>query len=586
VETLASTKTTSMADRLVALKRRSTLLMSVTAVIVVLSVLAAFLWPATYKSTGTILIEQQEVPIELVRSTISSYADQRIQVITQRVMTTENLLKIIQRYGLYEKELKTKPREEVLARMRKDIDFQMISADVVDPRQGRPTKATIAFSVAYSNRSPELAARVANELVSLYMQENIDNRKQRTAETTSFLAEEGERLNKHIEELDSKLAKFKEQHADELPELSQMNQQQVTRTEDELLELDSRTRSLDQQITYLDAQLAQLSPTSTVYTSTGERVLSPSDRLKYLRTEYARLSGIYAPDHPDVVRTKREMESLEKSAGATDSVNDLNRQLEQAQTDLKNAQDHYAPDHPDVIRQQRLVDSLGDQLRAAIAKNEGAKAATQEPDNPAYIQVKAQREASVNEKASLLKKRSELKRRIDELEGNLAKAPVVERDYKAILLELDNTQLKYREVKQKQMEAQLGQNLEEERKGERFTLIEPPLVPQKPASPNRIGILVMGMILALGAGVGSVFLRESMDTSVRNRQDLESLLSVPPLAVLPWIETLDERNQRRKRMRFTLAGMFGSLVLAIALTHLLYKPLDVLWAVAVRRLVG
>jgi len=575
-----------MADRLVALKRRSTLLMSVTAVIVVLSVLAAFLWPATYKSTGTILIEQQEVPIELVRSTISSYADQRIQVITQRVMTTENLLKIIQRYGLYEKELKTKPREEVLARMRKDIDFQMISADVVDPRQGRPTKATIAFSVAYSNRSPELAARVANELVSLYMQENIDNRKQRTAETTSFLAEEGERLNKHIEELDSKLAKFKEQHADELPELSQMNQQQVTRTEDELLELDSRTRSLDQQITYLDAQLAQLSPTSTVYTSTGERVLSPSDRLKYLRTEYARLSGIYAPDHPDVVRTKREMESLEKSAGATDSVNDLNRQLEQAQTDLKNAQDHYAPDHPDVIRQQRLVDSLGDQLRAAIAKNEGAKAATQEPDNPAYIQVKAQREASVNEKASLLKKRSELKRRIDELEGNLAKAPVVERDYKAILLELDNTQLKYREVKQKQMEAQLGQNLEEERKGERFTLIEPPLVPQKPASPNRIGILVMGMILALGAGVGSVFLRESMDTSVRNRQDLESLLSVPPLAVLPWIETLDERNQRRKRMRFTLAGMFGSLVLAIALTHLLYKPLDVLWAVAVRRLVG
>jgi len=586
VETLASTKTTSMADRLVALKRRSTLLMSVMAVIVVLSVLAAFLWPATYKSTGTILIEQQEVPIELVRSTISSYADQRIQVITQRVMTTENLLKIIQRYGLYEKELKTKPREEVLARMRKDIDFQMISADVVDPRQGRPTKATIAFSVAYSNRSPELAARVANELVSLYMQENIDNRKQRTAETTSFLAEEGERLNKHIEELDSKLAKFKEQHADELPELSQMNQQQVTRTEDELLELDSRTRSLDQQITYLDAQLAQLSPTSTVYTSTGERVLSPSDRLKYLRTEYARLSGIYAPDHPDVVRTKREMESLEKSAGATDSVNDLNRQLEQAQTDLMNAQDHYAPDHPDVIRQQRLVDSLGDQLRAAIAKNEGAKAATQEPDNPAYIQVKAQREASVNEKASLLKKRSELKRRIDELEGNLAKAPVVERDYKAILLELDNTQLKYREVKQKQMEAQLGQNLEEERKGERFTLIEPPLVPQKPASPNRIGILVMGMILALGAGVGSVFLRESMDTSVRNRQDLESLLSVPPLAVLPWIETLDERNQRRKRMRFTLAGMFGSLVLAIALTHLLYKPLDVLWAVAVRRLVG
>jgi uncharacterized protein involved in exopolysaccharide biosynthesis len=586
VDTLTSTKTSSLADRLAAIKRRSTLLVSVMAAVLVVSALAAFLWPATYRSTGTILIEQQEVPIELVRSTISSYADQRIQVITQRVMTTENLLKIVHRYGLYEKELKTKTREEVLARMRKDIDFQMISADVVDPRQGRPTKATIAFSVSYSNGSPELAARVANELISLYLQENIDNRKQRTVETTTFLGDEGERLNGHIAELDAKLAKFKELHADELPELSQMNQQQVTRTEDEVLELDSRLRSLDQQVTYLDAQLAQLSPTSSVYTSTGERVLSPSDRLKYLRTEYARLSGIYSPDHPDVVRTKREMESLEKSAGVIDVVNDLNRQLDQARTDLKSAKDRYAPDHPDVIRQERLVASLTTQLQAAIAKNDGAKAATQDPDNPAYIQIKAQREASVNEKASLIKKRAELKRRIDELEANLAKSPGVERDYKTILMELDNTQLKYREVRAKQMEAQLGQNLEEERKGERFTLIEPPLAPEKPASPNRVGILVIGIVLALGGGIGAVFLRDSMDTSVRNRHDLETLLSVPPLAVLPWIETDEDRSRKRKRMGLTLAGMFGSLALAVALTHLLYKPLDVLWAVAVRRLVG
>ena len=586
METPTPTRGAALADRIAAIKRRWSLLTSVAFGVATLAVLAAFAWPATYMSTGTILIEQQEVPMELVRSTISSYADQRIQVITQRVMTTENLLKIIQRYDLYANERKSKTREEVIARMRKDIGFQMISADVVDPRQGRPTKATIAFSVSYSNRSPELAARVANELVSLYMQENIDNRKQRTAETTTFLAEEGERLNKHIEELDAKLAKFKEAHADELPELSQMNQQQVTRTEDELLEVDSRIRSLDQQITYLDAQLAQLSPTSTVYTSTGERVLSPSDRLKYLRTEYARLSGIYAPDHPDVIRTKREMTSLEKSAGTTEAVNDLSRQLDQARTELKSIKEKYAPDHPDIVRQERLVASLSTQLQAAIAKNEGTQAATQEPDNPAYIQVKAQREASVNEKTSLLKKRAELRRRIDQIETNLAKSPVVERDYKAILLELDNTQLKYREVRQKQMEAQLGQNLEAQRKGERFTLIEPPLVPEKPASPNRVAILVLGLVLALPAGVGSVFLLESMDSSVRNRSDLESLLSVPTLAVLPWIESTEERRRKRRRMSYTLAGMFGSLVVAVALAHLLYKPLDVLWAVAVRRLVG
>jgi uncharacterized protein involved in exopolysaccharide biosynthesis len=566
-------------------RRRSAMLLTLSAVLVV-AFATAFLWPATYRSTGTILIEQQELPSDLVRSTISSYADQRIQVITQRVMTTENLFKIIQRFELYQRERKTKTREAVIERMRDDIRFDMISADVIDPRSGHPTKATIAFSVSYSNRSADLAGRVANELVSLYLQENLHSRKERSADATTFLTEEGDRLNKRIAELGGQLAKFKAEHQDDLPELAPLNLQIINRAEDELRDIQTRTSSLDQQITYLDAQLAQLTPLSQIFASTGERVQSPSDRLKYLRTEYARANAVYSPDHPDVQRLKTEIAGLEKTVGSTGTMNELQRQLQDAKAQLTAARDRYGADHPDVVQLQHLVDGLDQQLKESGQAQPDVGAAADLPDNPAYIQVKAQREASVNERASLQGRRVQVTARIAEYEARIAKTPAVERDYTAMARELDGAQLKYQEVRHKQMEAQLAENLESERKGERFTLIEPPLVPQEPASPNRLIIIVLGAIFSIAAGIGAAVLLEKLDDSIRGRRDIEALLSIAPLAVLPWIETNAERASRARARRFSYAGAVGSVVLAAGLIHFLYRPLDVLWQVALRRLTG
>src|ERR1700745_658116 len=129
----------------------------------VVTLLLAILLPPHFRSAGTILIEQQEMPQELVRSTVTSYADERVQVISKRVMTTETLLNIIRRYDLYPKERAKDTREALLNRMRNDIGLKMISADVIDPRSGRPTAATIAFEVSYTSRSADLAAKVAND---------------------------------------------------------------------------------------------------------------------------------------------------------------------------------------------------------------------------------------------------------------------------------------------------------------------------------------------------------------------------------------------------------------------------------------
>jgi uncharacterized protein involved in exopolysaccharide biosynthesis len=514
---------------------------------------------------------------------VSSYADQRIQVISQRVMTSDNLMRIIDRYELYPERRRKDPREVLLNRMRDDIHFSMISADVVDPRLGRPTKATIAFSVSYDSRSPALAAKVANEIATLYLNENLESRRQTADDTATFLTAEGDRLSKQIDELGGKLAAFKERNVNNLPELSQLNMQLMNRAEEELRETETRVRSLDQQIVYLDAQLAQLSPTEQLYSETGQRILSPADRLKTLQSEYARASAIYAPTHPDILRMKREIDGLEKQVGRVDTANDLARQLGDVQTQLAAAREKYAPDHPDVQRLERLVASLETAMREAPLTSEAVRA---DPDNPAYIQVSAQREASVNERTALQKKSAVLRARIADYEHRLSASPEVAREYSNIVRELENAQLKYSEVRQKQMEATLARNLETERKGERFTLIEPPMAPEEPASPNRLALVAMGVLLSFAAAVGMVLLLETLDTSIRSRRDIEALVSVPPLAVLPWIETPADRAARAKFRRFSLAGAASSVVVAVLMAHFFYRPLDVLWAVAWRRFFG
>ncbi|HEY2201987.1 MAG TPA: hypothetical protein VGH56_08865 [Solirubrobacteraceae bacterium] len=580
------------------IRRRRRPLLLVIGGVLLLTALVALFWPPRYSATGTILIEQQELPTELVRSMVSSYASQRVQVISQRVMTTENLMTIVQRYGLYADLRRRSPREEVIKEMRKDTRLEMISADVIDPRDGHPNKATIAFSISYNSPSADLASKVANELVSLYLQQNIETRQQSSRDAATFLTSESARLDKEIRGLRAKIADFKEKHEEELPELTQFNEQKATRTEEEIRDTDSQLRSLNQQVTYLEAQLALINPTAQIYTSTGERVQSPADRLKFVRSEYARALALYSPEHPDVKRLKREMEGLEAAAAtdantARDEANDDRRQLEDAQTKLASARHRYAPGHPDVVRLERLVASLEARVSAEPAPEPAVSASPDSPgekppsstaDNPAYIQIQAQREAAVSQIIALHKKRNELEGALTGLEGHLARTPVVERDYDAMLRDLDSTQIEYRQVRQKQNDAETAENLETERKGERFTLIEPPFTPEKPASPNRPLILIFGVMFALAAGFGTAALLESTDATVRGPEDLRVLLTSPPLATIPHILTAIDRARMRRWRRNALLGGVASVIAALVLVHVLYRPLDVLWVVALRRM--
>ena len=556
-------------------RRRFTFFVTATLAFVA-AILLAVLLPPTYRAGATILIEQQEIPQDLVRSAISSFADQRIQVISQRVMTTQNLLVLIDRYHLYPEIRLSKPREVLMQRMRDDIAMKMISADVIDPRSGHPTQATIAFSVSYQSHSPELALKVANDLTSLYLNENLTSRTESAEQTSAFFNEEAAKQQARIVELDKALAAFKEKHRDRLPELETLNVQVTDRTEMELRDVENRLSSIDAQRILLEAQLAQISPTSVVFTDTGQRVLSTEDRLKDLKSKLAGYKARYAPGHPDIVNTEREVAGLEKEVRAEDGTSDIARQLNDAKTQLGQALEKYSPDHPDVIRLQRVVHELEQTMASQPASGNLLKEQSH-ADNPAYIQVKGQIDGLMTQRRGDEMKRDQLQEKLDDYERRLAAEPAVERDYHELVRDLDNAQLKYQQLRAKQSDVQVSENLETERKGERFTMIEPPLPPEKPISPNRMLILVMGLVLSLGAGVGAVVLKDSLDPSIRGINDVRRLLSVPPLAAIPVIVTRSDAARQRRVMRYSWQGAIVALLLGAAAVHFLVRPLDIVW---------
>jgi uncharacterized protein involved in exopolysaccharide biosynthesis len=601
-----------------ALLRRRKPALTMAAICILTTLGLALLLPPKFKSTATILIEQQEVPQDLVRSTVSEYADQRVQVISQRVMTTQNLLDIIRRYDLYPHERKRDTREELMQRMRKDIEFKMISADVIDPRSGNPRQATIAFTVSYRSRSPDQAVKVANELTTLYLNENVTERTRLAKDATSFLLAEGDRLSKEIDELEHKLALFKSEHEDALPELQSLNMTLLDRTEQELRDTEMRRMSLEEQRIFLEGQLAQLKPNSMLLSDSGERIMSTTDRLKMLKSKLASARALYAPGHPDIERLEREIRGLEAEVGPAAGTNEIQRDLESARGQLAQAQEKYSPDHPDVQRLTQRVAALeaalkdpssvdvpptaradtpdqassiatasaatGGSTASAPGSGAGGSGKNDLPDNPAYIQIQSQLASTRNQELALNAEQAKLRAQIDGYHKDIATSPKIEQEYRDLTRDYDNAQAKYREVRSKEMEAQLAQNLESDRKGERFTLIEPPLPPEEPVSPNRPAILILGLVLTIALVGGVVALLETIDATVRGRDDLSAVFNAPPLAAVPRIVTEAEIRARRRSLKLATGGAAAALLLAILAVHFLFEPLDVLWFVALRRL--
>jgi len=550
----------------------------------IVGLLVTLLLPSVYRSMATILIEQQEIPEDLVRSTVTSFADQRIEMISQRVMTTTNLWGIIEKFNLYADERRREPREYIIENMRSDIDRKVISADVVDPRSGRPVQATIAFSIAFDAESPIMAQRVANELTSLFLKENIKTRSAMADQTEKFLSEEAEKLKSQIEEMGGRIAEFKASNLDSLPEVQALNLSTLQRIEQELRDADRDYASLDERRIFLEGELAKLSPHDRMITDSGAAVMSPLGRLKMLETQRLQLLSQYSASHPDVKRADREIVALRTQLGYGTNAKIAAEQFVIARDALTVARKRYGELHPEVKRLQRELEVIEATQHESVGSQTAASESTLfEPDSAAYMQTRASLNALELQQKTLLEKKSQLHKERTDYDRRLAMAPEVEKSYRELLAEIDSATLKFNEIKAKQSEAKLAQALETEQKGERFTLIEPPLEPETPVSPKRMVLSLTSFLIAVSLAIGVGYLLETMDQSIRSAGAIERIAGQAPLAVIPYIRTDAESQRSRTQWFATGIALLLGLSILILSVHLFYKPLDVLYYITMRK---
>lgn len=584
---LAATQRT-LRDYLQIVHHRRGLLLGVLLTLLIISAVVAATLPAVYRSSATILIKEQEIPQELVRSTITSFADERIQVISQQVLTRATLIALVEKYDLYADDRKRLTSDEIVSRVRADIRLVPISADVTDRRTGSPVKSTIAFSLSFDSRSAASAQKIANDLVTLFLNENVKNRQQKAAETTSFLDDEARRMSERISELEEKLALFKRRNQGRTPDLGMANLLGTDRSEADLARVDREVAFLQDRRSQLQSQLAETRPNLPVTSAQGGN-LEPEDRLRLLENQLVTLTSQYREDHPDLARVRREIASLKADAkgAVTDAAPlaiDRQAQLEQLGAEIAALRKRYSDSHPDVQRLQRTYAALEGVVREGqSARAAKPAAAPRPPDNPVFLGLRSQLAITESQIASLQAEREEVRSRLAQLSSRLSQTPEVEREFLELVRELDLSRNRFREIRDKQMQAEVAEQLERSRKAERFTIIEPPIYPEKPYRPNRQLILLMGVLLSAVAAFAAVAVAHGLDQTVHSQKDVIRVMQVPMLAVVPAQgSALSSRRRRRALLlAFAIAVTFGVLAL-FAIDHYL-RPLDVLWYSLLRR---
>ncbi|MAF84701.1 MAG: hypothetical protein QGH93_00115 [Gammaproteobacteria bacterium] len=569
-----------LGDLIDAFKRRRKLALTTAGVIIVLGVVVIFAWPSLYSSTATILLEEPEVPQELVQTTVTTFAAQQIQYINQRVMTRTNLANIIEKFDLYAEKREYSPTLLLTEEVRKNIKLDLVNVQLTNPRSGVPMISTIAFTLGFEDKTPATAQKVANELVSLYMEENVRSRTVQTVETREFLSGEGDRLEERVQDLEEQIARFKEENEGSLPLMTSVNLTAIQRIDSQILDIDRELNRIDETLILLDAQLIQVEPTTSTILPDGSAVMSPESQLKSLQTRLASLKGVYSDEHPDVRRTGREIDALKKQTGLTSDLSVTTSLLADARIDLAKARENYSNEHPEVVRLERLVDSL---IETVLERRDDIDALIK-PDNPAYIQLNTQKETLVASQNALRTQKKVVLANLVKYEALLLKAPSVEQGLISLERQLQSATGQYFAMRERQFGAEMGEALESQSKGERFVLVEPPDFPLEPSSPNREVLMIVLIFLAPALGFGLVPLKESMDHSIWGAKMLDSIQGAPPIAEIPLIVTRQEAVHARRVSIIAWAGAPLAILLVAISVHFLLRPLDVLWYVAMRKL--
>ena len=315
-----------------------------------------------------------------------------------------------------------------------------------------------------------------------------------------------------------------------------MNLQLYERTEQAIDQTEERIRGLQDRIDSTRAELSLTEPYEEVVTEEGTTLMSASDRLSSLTAQYLRASSRYSASHPDVMRLSREIRVLAEQTGSSARADELMSELVNLQEQLRQARQSYSDDHPEVMRLERSVAAVQRGFQSTLIDASASETLSRPPDNPRYVALQTQLQSTETNLKAEQTKLVDLNDKLAEYEERLYQTPVVERDYKSLSRGYDNALRKFAELKDKQLQARIAQELEGGSSGEEWVLASGAFTPMLPESPNRIGIALLGCLFGVAAGIGMVVVAEYLDTSIRSARMIVSALGVPPLAIIPQIE--------------------------------------------------
>lgn len=519
------------------LRRRYPYFLGAFLAILSVSVIVAVVLPPIYRSEAKILVESQQIPSELVRSTVTGLAAERIEVTRQRITAREGLIAIADKYGLFPDERKKMSVAQLVDLMRQRI-FILPFDLALAGRRSREGALSIAFTVGFEYERADIAAKVANELVTLILNEDIRSRTNRASETTQFLVRESVRLQDELMKVDKTLSDFKLQYRDALPERIPFQMSALERAESNLKDIDREINGLSESKRLLELEMSLRN--ASLIGGTGDNVQNnPFRQLEALQSELVQKSAVYSDSHPEIKALKGQIAALEKQLGPVEA---------------KPAED--APlssnDFKKLDLNSRIVAEKMDTIERQLKL---------------YMSQKAAIAAGVAD-----------------LNKVLGQAPEVQINLSLIERQREGLQKSLEEISAKLTTARLGEQMEKDQQAERFQVIEQPITPQEPVRPNRAKIMTLGFFLAGLAGAGSVMALELLNQSIRTSNDIIKALNRHPLVIIPYITTQEEG--RRKVGRLMLAAILALIfaVLGLLAVHFLYMPLDLVFAKVLMRL--
>ena len=480
--------------------------------------------PASYKSSTLILVERPTMPKNYVEPNVSEDLQDRLQSITQQILSRTRLLLIIDKLHLYDGGRKTVTAEDKVNRMRKDIGVDLV--------HDAHNEEITAFKISYSARDPHVAQQVTSELADLFIDESLKVRKQESEDTTKFIESQLENARASLAEQEARVREFEGKHEGELPAQQATNLQILSGLQTQLQNEQDAFNNAKQQGVYFESLIQQYRALrSTPRTADGGPADLPAidKELEALRSKLANLSAHYTDRYPDVQNLRVEIAKTEKMR------DDLQASLKNKGKAVKQPDDGIASGDPGNITQNSSLLQLESQLRA----------------NQAEVK---NRELAV----------AGLKLKVSEYQARLNNEPASEQQMADLTRGYEQSKVNYDDLLKKKNASEMATSMEQMQQGEHFRVLDSPSLPLKPDFPNRLKMCGVGLGVGLVLGLVVVGSFEAMDDRLYSDNGIKELLPVSIISEIPVVLIpSEERGYKEKRMfGWAMAALVTATILA------------------------